>query len=163
MATRTEPHKVEQNAKNGLWMELGHHGQMETRDVTGRDWGFDFLIEIFADGEITGKLAYVQLKGVECWANMKIIKKRTQISIGITPSSAKYASQQKIPFFVIVASAAKDENGFYFMLLQSVANEAKFQKRVRENKKSIQVHLPYLEPILENSCKLYQAIVDYYG
>lgn len=59
------------------------------REVTERDYGVDAIIECFDEGKITGKIAFLQIKGKS--GEIVSLKKRPVISCTISTSNAKYA------------------------------------------------------------------------
>lgn len=159
--TRIPSHLIEERAVSSTRLQIGQHQEMLYRECSGRDYGYDGLIEIFDEGAITGKFALVQIKGVETWSNLKILKNRKYITQKISITTAGYAVQNRIPLFVIIASADKKENGFYYVLLQKSTSDKKFQKRMQENKKSVNIHIPFTYPAPDNANNLYQEMLGY--
>lgn len=160
---RIDAHRIEERAVNSARSQIDQHQGMVYRMCSGRDYGYDGLIELFDESSVTGKFALVQLKGVATWANLKILKKRDVISQKISITTARYAIQKRIPLFVIVASASKTESGFYYVLLQKYTSDRDFRKRMHKNKTSLTVHLPFASPAPENADYLYQEILDYHN
>jgi hypothetical protein len=77
------------------------------RDVSERDYGIDYYIEIASKGgDITGELFSAQLKGVERldWKEKK--GKRTAHSPRIKSSTARYWLDLPVPVFLLVADLA---------------------------------------------------------
>ena len=104
-----------------------------------RDYGVDGVLEIFELGETTGKIALIQIKGT----NSKIDKLKTVDYVscpGISKSSLKYCSVNKIPFILVYVS--KKDELFYYCDLHSVYEES--LKRMGDTGKTCSIRIPYI-------------------
>lgn len=153
MSPRTPPHIIETNVLDNV-RKIINRNDCLYREVTGRDYGIDAIVEFFNKGEITGKLALIQVKGTK--GNLKFLRKNNVISCKISSSNAKYALQKNIPVILICASMAK-ENVFYYVCLQEVnINISKLKRQ-----KTITVHIPE-DNIVESNISDLRRIVDKY-
>lgn len=83
------------------------------REVTERDYGIDAYIEIATDqGEITGELISVQLKGTASINWRGKIGDRRATSPAIKTSTANYWERLPVPVFLFVADLAEKEMYF---------------------------------------------------
>lgn len=92
-------------------------GDVIFRELTGRDYGVDGQIELFENGEPTGRIAYIQLKGTS--KKIEKLKRTDEVSCtGISKSNISYCRQQNVPVMLAYISTA--DNTFYYIDLQSV-------------------------------------------
>lgn len=123
-------------------------GDLLFREQTERDYGIDGEIELFQQGEATGRIAKVQIKGTE----KKIEKLKTVDAVscsGISKSNLSYCRQKNYPVMLVYVSTA--DGKFYFIDLQSV-----FKDKIPEigDKESGTVRIP----IVNNSDNLRQFV-----
>lgn len=133
------------------------------REMTGRDYGIDGLVEVFDEGAVTGKFALVQCKGQE-----KIIKPlKTEpkyISCkGISSSNAEYALQNNSVVLLCFASST-DNTKFYFANLKEALTDDMKEKLTREKdpQKTISVRIPIENNSIDNMPKFWQIINSFY-
>ena len=120
------------------------NGDALVREWSERDYGVDFVLELFENGNPTGKIAFLQIKGT---ANpIEKLKNSDEVSChNVSLSSLEYAYQRRIPFILIYASIAEPKC-FYYVDLQSAIK----QISLKEDRKSsdITIRIP-----LENMVK----------
>lgn len=96
-------------------------GDLLFRGIDERDYGIDGELEIFELGEVTSKLARIQLKGTE-----KVIEKLKTVDCvscpGVSKSSLGYCRTNNIPFILVYISKA--DRKFYYCDLQPVYQQA---------------------------------------
>lgn len=96
-------------------------GDIIFRDITERDYGIDGLIEIFENGETTGKIAHIQLKGTE--KTIKKLVRSDEVSCpGITKSNFGYCRQNNVPVMLVYISVP--DEFFYYVDLQPIYRTA---------------------------------------
>ena len=89
------------------------------REITGRDYGIDAIVEMFENGAVTGKIALVQCKGQEdAIAPMKRFPDYVSCK-GVSVSNLEYALQNNTITILTFASAS-DKGLFYFADLAQV-------------------------------------------
>ena len=155
MSRRIRSHVIETKTKNNV-RKLIDNDESFFRELTGRDYGIDGIIELYEKKNVTGKIAYVQIKGTEKKIKPLLLREHI-ISCPITTSSAEYAFQNNIPFILIYAST-QDENMFYYVCLQ----EAEIDKVKLEKQKTITIHIPLNSFVCEDFEGLYALINKFY-
>ena len=81
------------------------------RELSEQDYGVDGLLEIFENGNPTGKSAYIQLKSTENIIQ-KLVNSDEVSCPGISKSNLYYCKQDNIPIILVYISTANEE--FYF-------------------------------------------------
>lgn len=158
---RTLPQKIEQDAEDFIRTMVDsfyEDGSSLYRNLSGRDYGVDGIVELFDNGIPTGKIAFIQIKGTE-----KPIEKlkRTPdfISCKISTSNACYVFQHNIPVILIYVNT-KEKKDFYFIELQQVINEINIKKL--ETQKDITVRIP-IKNCVTTMEKVFEIINKYYN
>ena len=121
--TRTSQHAKETVSRDFVRTKIDNYyqnGDALIRDWSERDYGIDFILELFENGYPTGKIAFMQIKGTS--KKIKRLKTANCISCSnVSISSLYYAKQKHIPFILIYASM-EDPKCFYYVDIQSVAS-----------------------------------------
>lgn len=60
---KVKAHDIEKQTTNNIRSIIDADGRGLFRELTGRDYGIDAMVEIFDDGCITGKFGLIQCKG----------------------------------------------------------------------------------------------------
>lgn len=152
MAKRVFPHKIEEKAEN-IFREIVTDIDIMYRNLSGRDYGIDGIVELFDEGIPTGKIAFIQIKGTEKTIEPK--KRTNKISCpNITKSNYEYTKQKRIP--LILAYISTKKKMFYYKILNKVSGNKNRYKTVIEID---------LEDFIneENILSFYNLINDYYG
>lgn len=159
--SRINSHKIEDKSKNRLNImidDLGNGDILMLREVTGRDYGYDFILEIFENDEPTRKISFIQLKGT----NKKIEKLKGSDFVScpnVSKSSLKYVRQSKIPFILIYLSLKT--KSFYFENLLNRKQEMNGYLNSNNDKFSIRVSA--LNHVESNMDIFYKMINEYYN
>lgn len=130
-------------------------GDIVFRVLSERDYGIDGEIELFSNGDGTGRIARIQLKGTQ--NSIASLKRTREVSCtGITKSNLTYCRQFNVPVILVYCSV-RDEK-FYYIDLQSV-----FRDKINEiaDNYSGTVRIPE-ENNSENLSKLISIINSYY-
>lgn len=154
MCQRISSHKIETMVKDNV-RKIINSGNCLFREVTERDYGVDAIIECFEEGKITGKIAFLQIKGKS--GEIVSLKKRPVISCTISTSNAKYALQKNIPVLLVHASL-DSENMFYYAILQDL----QFDLNLLESQKNVTAHIPVANLISDDTSHLVELINTYY-
>lgn len=112
---RVPPHVVETRARDYIRNQIDNfykNGDALFRELTERDYGIDAVIELFDNGNPTGKFALLQIKSTE--KTIKPLKTCNCVSCKISVSNAQYALQNNIPVMLIYVTLSKPK-GFYFI------------------------------------------------
>ena len=157
--SRIAPHIVETNSRNNIRSIIEKKGNALFRDLSERDYGIDAIVELFENGNITGKFALLQLKGTQ--NTIVPLKKSDEVSCKITASNAQYALQMNIPVILIYASL-KDEDNFYFADLRNIITEEHIQK-IEDGQTEITVRIPLDSNAQESMQPFFDVINKFYN
>lgn len=156
--SRTDPHKIETKSKNIFRSIIDSNKYCDAlvRDINERDYGIDFMVELFENENPTGKIAFIQLKGTQ--KEIESLKKSDEISCpGISNSSLSYGEQNNIPFIIVYLSIETKE--FYFIDIQSL--NLNFNS---ESTNNITIRIPVKNKCDENNVeKFIDTIKKYYS
>lgn len=148
---RVEPHVIETRSKDivrGKINSFYSNGDSLVREITGRDYGVDFILEVFEKRIPTGKIAYLQIKGTE--KEIKRLSREEAVSCsGVSASSLYYSKQDRVPFVLIYVSTK--EKCFYFDIIQ---NNKSINKKSSFLQKKYTIRIP-LENKVENDLSLF--------
>ena len=151
MSSRVHPHDIADKAEN-IFRNYVTDIDIIYRNITGRDYGVDGIVEIFEKGNPTGKIAFIQIKGTE---NAIVPGKITkEISCrSISKANLNYTKQNYIPVILVYVSI-KRKMFYYKILNQKFEYKNKYKTIIR------------IEPndyiIEENKEKFYSCINEYY-
>lgn len=160
MPSRTPPHKLEARSCDKARTIIDKHESALFRELTGKDYGIDGVIELFENDYPSGKIALVQVKSTQ--DHIKKNKKTEDVSCTISTSNARYAYQNNIPVVLIYVSLADD--GFYFIDIQNAIdlNDSKLRKKIN-SQKSITVRIPISNWIENDVSPVIDIIQSYYN
>lgn len=111
----------------------------EHRELTGRDYGTDMIIEIFKNGYATGNSLSLQIKGTT-----KKINEEKYIDFDVPVRTLIYSEMFIVPVLLVVCNVNEDKYGFYYLWLQEYIKVVlNFEKpNWRKNKKTVRVKIP---------------------
>lgn len=134
------------------------NGDALIREWTERDYGIDYLLELFDNGTPTGKLAFLQIKGTGM--TIEKLRRSEEVSCpGVSISSLEYAKQKRIPFVLIYASS---ENLFYYIDLQSIVSKV-FDKITGESqRKTTTIRIPIMNCTYESNLSGFFDLINSY-
>ena len=153
---RTEPHAIETKSQDIIRKKIDSffdNGDALYRDISGRDYGVDAILELFDDGDPTGMISLLQIKGT----SMPIVplKRDSVVSCNISSSNAKYALQTKIPVILIYVSCTPP-SAFYYVKIQDALTEKQLRNIHRQ--KSITVRIPIANCIIDDLEPLFEIV-----
>lgn len=159
-ARRTNSHEIETRSVDNIRSLINATGRGLFRDVTGRDYGIDGIVELFDMGRITGKLALIQCKGQD--SIIEPLKRFPEyVSCkGISAANLDYIEQHNIPVILTYASA-NDRDVFYFANLQSVVTK-KQKEDVDNGQEKITVRIPVVNNSIDNMDTFWNIIEAFY-
>ena len=162
---RTYEHAKETQSRNYVRSIIdGYYpnGDALIREWSERDYGIDFVLELFDNGTPTGKLAYLQIKGTG--SPIEKLKKSNEVSCSnVSLSCLAYAGQDRIPFILIYASLS-NPGCFYYIDLQ----KANITSSINPLKKKVTVRIPHANKVEQDSsgsCDLkgfFELVNSYY-
>jgi len=116
------------------------------------DYGLDFVVEVFDQGETTGLRFAVQLKG-----RKRIRQKHGRVSCSLPTSNlADYVDKIRYPVFLFNVDVEKQRG--YWVFLQQHALEDLKGKNWRKQE-TVTIHIPATN-LMSNSAKLYEAVAE---
>lgn len=114
---RIPNHETETKSRQIFEAAVTNFGDMLFRSVSERDYGVDGIVEFFSDGEPTGRIAHIQLKGTQGEIRKLVGSDEVSCS-GISKSNLSYCRQNNIPVMLVYVSTA--DGKFYYIDLQSI-------------------------------------------
>ncbi len=162
VANRTPTHVIETKSRDKIRTIIDNYqnGDALFREISERDYGIDAVLELFHEGNPTGKFALLQLKATE--KTIVPNKDNTFISVpGITLANANYALQNNIPVILIYTSITKN-TAFYYSSLQDLITEEIVQKINNNLSNKTTVRIPIENCILDNIQPLINLIEEFY-
>ncbi len=159
MAKRLEAHEIDDNGVSHVKCIITKSGRAIFREFTGRDYGYDGIIEVFDKaGNPTGKIAFVQIKSTSSEIS-PLANTPDEISCpGLSNSSLYYCRQEHIPFILAYISL-KNNKRFYYAILN---NRPDILDAIAKKADRISARIPVknvieedLEPLLEEIDKYY--------
>ena len=115
--SRISSHEVETQGLDNF-KKIVNKSNALFRELSGRDYGIDGMIELFSEqGFITGRVLLVQVKTTSEFIRKN--KRSSDISISLSLSSLEYSKQKNIPF-VLIYNSLKQEEEYYYLLLNGV-------------------------------------------
>ena len=144
---RIGAHVIETKSQDAIRKKIDSfysNGDALYREISGRDYGVDAILELFNNGNPTGMISLLQIKGTN---NAIVPLKRTQeVSCKISSSNASYALQNRIPVILILVSC--EPFVFYYTKIQDVLTEAQLRKMKKQ--KSITVRIPIANCVIDD-------------
>ena len=158
--TRTSQHAKETVSRDFVRTKIDNYyqnGDALIRDWSERDYGIDFILELFENGYPTGKIAFMQIKGTS--KKIKRLKTANCISCSnVSISSLYYAKQKHIPFILIYASM-EDPKCFYYVDIQSVASGNPLND---DSPASVTIRIPIENVAYDDLSKFFDLINSFY-
>ena len=140
--SRIPSHVVETrslDAVKSLIDSFSQNGDYLVRSLSERDYGIDYLLEVFDNSVPSGNIAFLQVKGTT--TTIQRLAKSDEISCpNISVSNLMYAKQRIIPVILIYISLA-DTSFFYFSHLNLHADY--YLSRIKEKQKTISIRIPF--------------------
>ncbi len=158
---RVSSHVIETQSSDWFKLKVNkfyENGDALFREISGRDYGIDGIIELFNNGQPTGKFALIQIKGTKKKIT-PMIRTPEFISCKVSSSNAKYAFQRNIPVILVYVSLCGN-NLFYYADLRTIITEEHRQKVNRQ--KDITVKIPCENVVLEDMDAFFRIIHNYY-
>lgn len=151
MGVKVNSHDIEKRGKNYFQVLIDNNDDSLFRELSGRDYGIDGIVEVFENEFPTGKICYVQIKSTD----EIIVPLKKFIGFvscpGISESNLYYCKQNKIPFYLIYNSL-KDKNSFYYYKL----NEEKIKSNSR-------IRIPIVNRCEDDITNFLNEVNNYYN
>lgn len=157
MTNRIPAHNVETQSRDLVRTKIDENGDALFREITERDYGIDAIVELFDNGNVTGKLALLQIKSTQ--KAIVPLKRGEEISCKISSSNAQYALQNNIPVILIYTSL-QEKGNFYFANVQSILKE--HIHKIKRGQKSITVKIPLINSTQESIQPFFDIINSFY-
>lgn len=135
---RPEAHDIDTAARRKV--PLAFPIDWEHRELTGRDYGIDMILEIFKEGGATGNFLNLQIKGTTKEINDNI----QEIKFDIPVRTLYYAEMFMAPVLLVVCPVKNTNNSIYYLWLQEYIKVVlDFEKpEWRNNKNTVRVSIP---------------------
>lgn len=156
--SRIASHNIETLVLDNVRSIIDKSQDALVREITGRDYGIDAILELFDNGTITGNYAFLQIKGKQ--KKVEHLKKSKAVSCKISSANAYYANQNTLPVIVILASI-EESNNFFFVPLQEVITKEHVRK-LDKGQKEITIRIPLDNCVDGNIDPLRKIIESYY-
>lgn len=134
---RPEAHEIDTLARRKV--PLAFPASWEHRELTGRDYGIDMIIEVFKNGSATGNTLSLQIKGTT-----KNIDKAEKIFFDFPVKTLLYSEMFIVPMLLVICPVNNDGNTFYYLWLQEyikvVLNHD--NPKWRENASTVRLYIP---------------------
>jgi len=118
-------------------------GDLLFREISERDYGIDGEVELFHQGEPTGRISKIQIKGTD--SAIIPLKREDCVSCkNITKSNIRYCQQRNYPVILVYCSNA--DKKFYYIDLQSVFHE---KIDINSNKESWTIRIPLKKQLMK--------------
>lgn len=134
---RPEAHEIDTLARRKV--PLAFPAAWEHRELTGRDYGIDMMIEVFRNGVATGNSLSLQIKGTS-----KDIRGASRIIYDVPVNTLKYSEMFIAPVMLVICPVEDEQNGFYYLWLQEyikvVLNHD--NPNWRQNTSTVRVQIP---------------------
>lgn len=160
MRSRISPHVIETNATNyvtSVICSYYENGDALFRKLTERDYGIDGIIELFNDGDPTGQMALVQIKGTD--KTIEKLKMKDVVSCPVSISNIKYAQQKNIPVILMYVSLKEPKIIYFIDINDEVKNLCK--KKIKEQN-NITIHIPVENNTNTNLDQLFKIIKGFF-
>jgi hypothetical protein len=147
------------NAVRSLIDDFYPNGDALIREWSERDYGIDFVLELFDKGQPTGKIAFLQIKGT----GKKIEKLKTSDEVScpnVSQSSFEYARQNRIPYILIYVSTEKPIT-FYYLDLQSLMKKDSPMKDLKTGETTT-VRIPIANVAIQDLTGFFKLVNSYY-
>ena len=157
---RISSHVIETKTRDYIRSVIDNYyenGDALFRELSERDYGIDGLIELFREGDPTGQIALVQIKGTS--NTIQPLKSKDVVSCSISSSNAKYARQNNIPILLLYATITKP-CGFYYIDVNDAVSNMDYSKIIEQD--SITIHIPTENNALEDLEPLFEKIRNFY-
>ena len=158
MGARKTSHEIEEKGIALVHSRIANLKEYSAafRELTGRDYGVDGIVELFENQFATGCFALIQIKSTS--QEIKLLRHSASVAINISPSSAHYAYQNRIPFVVIYCSIG-DESAYY-KILNGTLGES--ERRKVESGKQVRIRIPTSSKMTADFSPLIEAIKGFY-
>ena len=134
---RSDSHEIDTLARRRLSIALP--AAWEHRELTGRDYGIDMIVEVFDAGRPTGITLMVQIKGT----TQDVLEKGSVISFDVPVKTLKYSEYFIAPVLLAICPVNKDDQFFYLWLQEYIKVVLNFDNpNWRQNTSSVRVHIP---------------------
>ena len=156
---RISSHVIETRAKDCIQDRIdsfGEVGDFLFRELSGRDYGVDGILECFDNGVPTGKIAYLQIKGTS--TQLVPLKNKKVISCsGVSVSNLSYVKQNRISVILIYVSLLASRPMF-FADLKEISKDITYDK----NLKHVTVHIPIENCAIDDISPIVEIVNRYY-
>ena len=133
-------------------------GQWEFHEATGNDFGIDCYIELSEDGEFCNKKFEGQIKGT---TNPKRLKQEKAFSFSMDAKTIIYGLSSHTAFVLLYVDV-NQEVVYYLPIQDYFISRPEMFKKLDTDQKTINIHIPLDNVVLENDFDLVQIAKSTY-
>lgn len=157
---RINTHAIATNSTNIIRTIIEKDGDGLFREITGQNYGVNAIVEVFDEGCVTGKIAFIQCKGIyETIMPLKTDPNVVSCS-NISAATIDYAEQNNTIIFIAYASS-QDNSVFYYANLRDVLTDEHINK-INNGQSHVTVRMPVLNNSRDNMDGFWRIINDFY-
>lgn len=158
---RISTHDIETRSKDNIRALINADGRGLFRELSERDYGIDAMVEVFDEGNVTGKFAMLQCKGKEAIITPLRTEPNYVSCPGISASNISYLEQDNV-LVILVYGSVNDRDNFYFADLKAVITEEQVEVLSEESKR-VTVRIPSDNNVKDNMDRFFELIENYYS
>lgn len=138
LSMRPEGHEIDTLARRQVPRALPL--SWEHRELTGRDYGIDMMVELFTESNPTGQYLLLQIKGTKSNIDTKI----KNISFDVPVNTMRYSELFVAPVIVAICPVNVEPSAFYYIWLQEYIRVVLNYENPswRNNKTKVRVTIP---------------------
>lgn len=145
---RPEAHEVDTLARRRVPDALP--AAWEHREMTGRDYGIDMMVELFDSAASTGSFLLLQIKGTQAAVESDVHSLAFDVPVG----NLRYAELFAVPVLLAVCPVTANPPRFYYLWMQEYIRVVLNMDNAtwRQNKATVRVEIPTMNlmPTSEN-------------
>lgn len=131
---RTRNHEIDTEACKIVTLKFDR--DWEVRDITGRDFGVDKIVERFESGNATSELIMLQIKGTETEIDVKNPR------FSLPTKTLLYAEMFASPFLLVYCSITNPEQCYYVWLQEYIRVRLNFENKNWRNQGTNTIYFP---------------------
>lgn len=159
---RIQSHQIETKSTDIIRSLINADERGLFRELSGKDYGIDAVVEIFDGGTVTGKLGLIQCKGTKDRI-IPMKKHPDYISCsGVTNSNLQYLKQSNNAVILVYASI-KERDNFYYVDLNEAFLKSDLKSIFAGIGNTKTVRIPLKNNAKENMSGFFDLIEKYYS
>ena len=161
-AQRVKAHQIETKSTDIIRLIINSSERGLYRELGGKDYGIDAVVEIFDGGTVTGKLGLIQCKGTEKRITPMIRYPDCVVCSGVSNSNLQYLKQSNTAVILVYASINERDN-FYYVDLNEAIIKSEWKNIFAGKGGTKNVRIPLKNNAKENLDGFFDLIEKYYS